>query len=937
MAEVYHNNIIDIDLESGTLFRSFLNHTIGSGDNNANWYGVRVFRKGEPIALSGCSVQGLFMPASGSAILISDGTHTWVSGNEAAILLPQACYNVKGRFTLTIKIIGTNSYSITDTVRIIDGVVADTYSENPVAPTAAVPTYQEILAVYEQMVAAKEGSVRFDIDQTLTTAQMTQARGNIAAASESDVSDLKSALNCTYAAFVEIPLEAGAIATNQGVGNPVSYTVISDTSWRHCVVNCKKGDLFDINGIGGNSPKAWCFVDADDIIVSVATDNTNVLIISAPVDGRLIYNSSSAAENRHCYYAANARTSIDDNYNIIMSQQNFNNFNFYETINKDRVIFTGSPAIGGTVDTDSQFRTLGIGNLVILCSAGDKFKICGKVTDSSGNFRLWCFIDATNKILMRSGSQETDATSTPIVVTAPANAARLICNMDALDGSYVVKLYDNSEEITAIVREKAVGNPYDTYDYTPTLKSGYAVSMGSVGSFIGSPYTSAIYSLFEVPCEAGDIFELKAYNDTGTAHSWAFVDSNGVILARSVASSYGNDTTWRPRRLMAPANAAKFYVNVRTAVDPDCYLIKLGNYAAVPPTVVNDNTTQYKIMFPRLADQYDFIERNYVKSNDFVDFSTLYQLFHALNTSDLIEETNLSTAYLTSNPTDELPSYISGITDGGMYMWHVLPPQTDGSTYTAKGKRLKMMLFSGVHGGEKKSIWDLYYLLKDIKDNADNPVTVALRNFVDLYIVPLECPYGIENNSRYSYGDINPNRDFWNPHWTKVPDSGDAYNQLYETRCVSWWIEQLAPDAVIDHHTSTGDNSIENGKFLAWGDSPIPSINSLVEQVITQVSPMVRKEYASIFGSYDWVYGHTQDIETYLTYGTLPLFAYFKTRSISAGFEVVLGCKWDGVTVISSSDADQTALMTIDDCFWRNFLMTFTAEAVKLINGELRY
>ena len=42
MAEVYHNNIIDIDLESGTLFRSFLNHTIGSGDNNANWYGVRV-------------------------------------------------------------------------------------------------------------------------------------------------------------------------------------------------------------------------------------------------------------------------------------------------------------------------------------------------------------------------------------------------------------------------------------------------------------------------------------------------------------------------------------------------------------------------------------------------------------------------------------------------------------------------------------------------------------------------------------------------------------------------------------------------------------------------------------------------------------------------------------------------------------------------------
>lgn len=226
MAEVYHNNIIDIDLESGTLFRSFLNHTIGSGDNNANWYGVRVFRKGEPIALSGCSVQGLFMPASGSAILISDGTHTWVSGNEAAVLLPQACYNVKGRFTLTIKIIGTNSYSITDTVRIIDGVVADTYSENPVAPTAAVPTYQEVLAVYDQMVAAKEGSVRFDVDQTLTAAQMTQARDNIEAASESDVSDLKSAITEYNAYNFLVPYP-----TEQSVYNGITWSWDGETCY----------------------------------------------------------------------------------------------------------------------------------------------------------------------------------------------------------------------------------------------------------------------------------------------------------------------------------------------------------------------------------------------------------------------------------------------------------------------------------------------------------------------------------------------------------------------------------------------------------------------------------------------------------------------------------------------------------------------------------
>ena len=219
MAAVYHNDSVDIELESGTVFRTFLNHPIGSGDNNANWYGVRVFRNAEPVNLTGCSVQGIFMPSSGSAILISDSTHTWVSENEAAVLLPQACYNVKGQFTLAIKIIGVTAYTTTGTVRIVDGVVADTYSENPVAETEAVPTYQEILAVYDQMVAAKKGSVRFDIEQELTAAQMTQARGNIAAASESDVSDLNSALTKynSYNFLVPYP-------TEQSVYNGITWS-----------------------------------------------------------------------------------------------------------------------------------------------------------------------------------------------------------------------------------------------------------------------------------------------------------------------------------------------------------------------------------------------------------------------------------------------------------------------------------------------------------------------------------------------------------------------------------------------------------------------------------------------------------------------------------------------------------------------------------------
>ena len=64
-------------------------------------------------------------------------------------------------------------------MRIVDGMVDNTGVDGAVAPVGTIPTYQEILAVYDQMLAAKAGAVRYDTDQDLTTAQRAQARDNI--------------------------------------------------------------------------------------------------------------------------------------------------------------------------------------------------------------------------------------------------------------------------------------------------------------------------------------------------------------------------------------------------------------------------------------------------------------------------------------------------------------------------------------------------------------------------------------------------------------------------------------------------------------------------------------------------------------------------------------------------------------------------------------
>lgn len=146
---IYHEDIVNIELESGNIHRSFMKHSIGTGDSAANRFGIRVLRNGEEVDLTGCSCYGYFQDPHGNNIaLTSNGT---VDGAVAYVTLPQACYNYEGQFCLSIKLIGGG---VTGTMRIVDGVIDNTNTGSAVAPTSTVPTYSEILSQYDAMVAA---------------------------------------------------------------------------------------------------------------------------------------------------------------------------------------------------------------------------------------------------------------------------------------------------------------------------------------------------------------------------------------------------------------------------------------------------------------------------------------------------------------------------------------------------------------------------------------------------------------------------------------------------------------------------------------------------------------------------------------------------------------------------------------------------------------
>lgn len=169
---LYQQDIVRLDMNRTGFHRSFMNHSIGKNDNVANRIGVELYRGNEPVQLGEASCEGFFLSPIGEHIVITGVT----SGNVAYVDLPQACYNYEGPFTLAIKVIGGG---VTGTIRFVDGQIENTFADGAVAPVGSVPTYQEVLAVYDQMLAAKAGAVRYDIAQELTKEQKTQARNNV--------------------------------------------------------------------------------------------------------------------------------------------------------------------------------------------------------------------------------------------------------------------------------------------------------------------------------------------------------------------------------------------------------------------------------------------------------------------------------------------------------------------------------------------------------------------------------------------------------------------------------------------------------------------------------------------------------------------------------------------------------------------------------------
>lgn len=155
-------DVIDFDVRTGTISRSFSGRILGEGDEKGDLFGVRISRDGEPVDLSGLTTIGYFQRADGTTMLING----YRTGNFVYVILPDSAYAVPGVFQLAIKVTGDGT---TSTVRIVDGTIVDTITGAIVDPGGVIPDLDDYAALVERAEDASEAIEGLVITSTQIT------------------------------------------------------------------------------------------------------------------------------------------------------------------------------------------------------------------------------------------------------------------------------------------------------------------------------------------------------------------------------------------------------------------------------------------------------------------------------------------------------------------------------------------------------------------------------------------------------------------------------------------------------------------------------------------------------------------------------------------------------------------------------------------------
>ena len=517
---IYREDFVDIDLAEKSIHRSFLTRTIGEGDQLANRFGVRVLRNGEAVAIGG-TCAGYFIRPSGDTVVIT-GT---VSGNTAYVELPKACYTYEGQFALAIKV---TSGSATGTMRIIDGVVANTTTDTLVDPGTIIPTIDALLASIEAAVetipldySALSNSFRDSIATefglsdpgTFTTNTIKRSDGTVTTSTVYKVTDYIPVTG-KLAIYTTTP------ATNSTVLNERASIAFYSTD--------SASGYISSEAIQSGSPTSiiWQSTSIPDnakyfriMIGKDLTDLFKCIQVFSVVD-------AFGDVNDELGRISNETTWKDDAITYKYKKQ-------YIGLSGTSVTMSGGePSItGASVGYDCDYAA---------CSAGDVFTING--VGGSGT-QLWAFVSSDGTILSKSGANVTGDNE---IITAPTNAAFLITHTNNGSTSYKGEHYKSD----FIGKKEKNGNICQLIDIPLAAGSGQGQYRGVRSTITAESDSLKFTCTGSTQTSFGGYAVTMAKNRNGhrfyymiTGIDYANVSNIERITIGALNSSYGNITT----------------------------------------------------------------------------------------------------------------------------------------------------------------------------------------------------------------------------------------------------------------------------------------------------------------------------------------------------------------------------------------------------------
>ena len=161
-----------------------LRHHLVSGDDLGDRFDIAITRGGEAVHLTGASIVAYFIRSADGYTIPIPGS---ASGHVATVTLPESCYTVPGRFTLTVK---AALDGVNHALWVGEGAVLRASTEALVDPGHTIPDIDELLGMIGQIEAAVDNA---------NTAAGNAAKATASATTAADKAD-KAAASATTAA-----------------------------------------------------------------------------------------------------------------------------------------------------------------------------------------------------------------------------------------------------------------------------------------------------------------------------------------------------------------------------------------------------------------------------------------------------------------------------------------------------------------------------------------------------------------------------------------------------------------------------------------------------------------------------------------------------------------------------------------------------------------